>query len=111
VDIIRERIEQDVDPVLAPLWAGLQAERAVVVGNGPTAHVEFAPDYATRIAAARELLDRGYGRPMQATAVEHSGRIDAKHVVEIPDTAERRDAVLTVLARAGMPYSTSGNSN
>jgi hypothetical protein len=51
------------------LWAALHAERALVVGNGPTAHLELVPDHPTRIAAARELLDRAYGRTRQASEV------------------------------------------
>lgn len=34
--------------------------------------------------------------------VEHSGQIDATHVVEIPDTSARRKEVLDLLARAGV---------
>jgi hypothetical protein len=69
VDIIRERIDDRAGEVFDALWGALKAERAVVVGNGPSAHVEMVPDYATHIAAARELLDRGYGRPKQSSEV------------------------------------------
>jgi hypothetical protein len=62
VDVLRERIEQDIDRVLNPLWEALEATQGVVVGTGPTATLEVVPDYRTRIAAVRELLDRGYGR-------------------------------------------------
>lgn len=65
IDVLKERMEQDIDRVLAPLFEALRAEKSVVVGQGPTAHVETVPDIPTRIAAARELLDRGYGRPKQ----------------------------------------------
>jgi hypothetical protein len=34
--------------------------------------------------------------------VEHAGRIDGKHQVEVPDTAERRAAVLELLGDAGV---------
>lgn len=67
VDVLRERIERDIDKVLDPLWDALDATNGVVVGNGASAEVEILPDYRTRIAAARELLDRGYGRPKQQT--------------------------------------------
>ena len=69
VDVLKERIEAGIDEVLKPLWDALTAERAVVVGNGPTAYVESVKDHPTRIAAVRELLDRGYGRPKQATEI------------------------------------------
>lgn len=67
IEILKERIERDIDAVLNPLWAALKATKSVVIsegGNTSTAHqytVEV-PDYPTRIAAARELLDRGYGK-------------------------------------------------
>lgn len=73
VDVLRERIEQDIDKVLNPLWDALEADRGVVVGNGPSAHVDYVPDFSARIAAARELLDRGYGKPKQTNEV--SGNI------------------------------------
>jgi hypothetical protein len=69
VDVLKERIEASIDEVIKPLWDALNAERAVVVGNGPSATMEMVPDYPTRIAAVRELLDRGYGRPRQSSEV------------------------------------------
>lgn len=69
VDVLRERIESDIDEVIDPLWAALGADSGVVVGNGKDAFVEMLPDHKTRIAAARELLDRGYGKPKQATEI------------------------------------------
>jgi hypothetical protein len=69
VDVLREQVEDRAEEVLAPLWDGLTAERAIVVGSGESAELQAAPDMPTRLAAARELLDRAYGRPMQATEV------------------------------------------
>lgn len=65
IDVLKERVEADIDRVLKPLFDALEAEKSVVVGNGPTAHIETVPDIPTRKAAAAELLDRGYGRPKQ----------------------------------------------
>jgi hypothetical protein len=65
VDVLKEWMEANIDETLAPLKEGLSAMKSVVVGQGPTAHVETVPDVPTRMAAARELLDRGYGRPKQ----------------------------------------------
>lgn len=48
--------------MLAPLFDALEASRWVVVGTGPTAHVEMVEDVPVRLAAVRELLDRAYGR-------------------------------------------------
>lgn len=65
VDVLKDWMEAHIDEVLAPLLDGLSAEKSVVVGNGKGAHLETVPDRALRIQAARELLDRGYGRPKQ----------------------------------------------
>jgi hypothetical protein len=69
VDVLRERIEQEIDQVLDPLWDALGAEAGFTVGWGEHAFLEMLPDHKTRIAAVRELLDRGYGRPKQATEI------------------------------------------
>lgn len=70
VDVIRERIEERSGEIFGALWEALRAERPVVVGNGPSARVELVRDFPTSIMAARELLDRGYGRPKQSS--EHT---------------------------------------
>jgi hypothetical protein len=69
VDVILDRIEEKVDELFDILWEAAHAERAVVVGNGPTAFVEMVPDHPTRKAAVAEMLDRGYGRPKQSSEV------------------------------------------
>lgn len=55
--------------VLAALDCALHADKAIVVGNGPKARLEYAPDYELRLKAARELMDRRHGRPKQAHEV------------------------------------------
>ena len=55
VDVIRERIEQDMEPVIAALVDALSASRGVVVGAGESAELELIPDHAARIAAAPRL--------------------------------------------------------
>jgi hypothetical protein len=47
----------------------LTAHRDVVVGHGERASVQFMPDHDARIKAARELLDRAYGKARQALKV------------------------------------------
>lgn len=74
VDVIRERIEQDIDRVIAPLWDALDASN------------KGGEDHATRIAAARELLDRGYGKPKQAT--ELSGSVGVTTFADLAGTVE-----------------------
>jgi hypothetical protein len=69
IDVIRERIEDDMEPVISALLDALTADRGVVVGQGENATVEFVPDHDARIKAARELLDRAYGKARQALEV------------------------------------------
>jgi hypothetical protein len=69
VEALRERVEADIDRVLAPLFEALTATRAVVVGNGPSAYVDAVDDFPTRIVAVRELLDRAYDKPRSAVNV------------------------------------------
>ena len=55
--MLRERLEREIErnETLSVLFDALGAERAVVVGNGPTAHVQHVPDIPTRLAAVRSF--------------------------------------------------------
>jgi hypothetical protein len=67
VDVLRERIEADIDRWLRPLEDGLTADRGLVVGDGPDARIESVPDHGARIKAHREAFDRAFGKPTQPT--------------------------------------------
>jgi hypothetical protein len=69
VDVLRERLEERVDAVLDVLWDGLEADLVTVSGSGEDAERNIEPDHRIRITAAREILDRAYGRPRQTTEV------------------------------------------
>lgn len=73
VDVIRERIEQEIDDWYQVLLDARDAEKAVTIGYGEHAHMELVPDYALRLAAFREAMDRAYGRPKQQTEVSGPG--------------------------------------
>lgn len=73
VEVLREKIENDIEKWLAPYEEALRAERGVVVGNGPEAHVELVPDIPTRMKAADAVLDRIYGKAKQATEITGAG--------------------------------------
>lgn len=95
VDVLRERIEADVDRVLKPLFDALEAEQAMVVGHGRNAHLEMVPDDRIRIVAANALLDRGYGKPRQSIA--HTGPDDGPVNVRVALDDEQRKALSDVL--------------
>lgn len=69
IDAVRERMEAEIDAWLAVLEDARGAMRAVVVGQGEHATVEYVPDHAIRLAAFREAMDRSYGKPRQATGM------------------------------------------
>lgn len=101
VDILREHAEAHAADVLRVVTEGMAAERSVVVGSGDCAHIETVPDHPTRLAAVRELLDRAYGRPTQATEI--SGP-DGGPVQVLDATSEAgRRALRDVLASRAHP--------
>jgi hypothetical protein len=101
VDLLRERIEKDIDRYLAPIEEALEATSGVVVGNGRDAHVEVLPDYGTRLKAAAMALDRVYGRPRQAMEVTGAdGGPVASSLVLDPKLAEEGLDLLARAARA-----------
>jgi hypothetical protein len=84
----------------------LTADRGVVVGQGETASVEFVPDHDARIKAARELLDRAYGKAR--LALELTGEDGAPVAFDAADsgldlrrlTLEQLEQLQELVARA-----------
>lgn len=66
-DVLEKELGEDLEKVVKPLVAGLTATRHVVVGNGPSAHVEEVPDQVERRNTVRDIMDRLDGRPKQTT--------------------------------------------
>lgn len=69
VDVLRERVEADIDRVLAPLFDALTATDGVTIKVDGEVEFFETPDHTIRLAAVRELLDRAYGKAKQATEV------------------------------------------
>lgn len=70
VDVIRESIEARTGQIFAVLWDALGADRGLALNvKGGGMEIGYVPDFPTRIMAAKELLDRAYGRPMQPSEV------------------------------------------
>jgi hypothetical protein len=109
IDVLRERLERDIDKWLKPLEDALTAERTYVTET----EVISKPDHAIRMAAAREGLDRAYGKPKQATEISGpaGGPIEIAPV-EVPDTAQYRRKVAEIAAQSmGVVAATNGNGN
>lgn len=100
-EVLRERVEEQIDAVLKPLFDGLGADKAIVVSGGvkEPGWVEYVPDMPTRLRAAADVLDRVYGKPKQTTEI--AGPDGGPVRVEVPHTAERAASVARILAGAG----------
>lgn len=97
--VLRERVEAKVEEIVDVIFDGLGAEKPVVVGNGPSASMEMVPDYAVRLRAAADALDRVYGKPKQTTEIAGPGG----QPIEIapPRNPQRARDVSRILADAG----------
>ena len=91
------------DGTVTPLPNG-----AIHVHQGEATKIE---DLGAQIAAARELLDRVYGKPKQA--VEHTGQDGGpiRQEVRVPSEQEWHADVARVLADAGALEAHAGNGN
>lgn len=99
MDILRQRFEEEAERYLQPFEEALAAMKAVVVGNGASAHIEMVEDVALRLKAVESILDRIYGRPKQVT--ELTGADGGAVEVAVPNDDERKQALAAVLASTG----------
>lgn len=117
LDVLRHKVEQELglDKVLEPYIKGLDAERALVVGNGPKARIEMAPDTELAMKATDRILDRIYGKPRQAMELTGSG--GGPISVDIPTDEDRQRQMAQLLAMTGAlgtvvpPVTSNGHSN
>lgn len=82
-EILTERVEERADEIMDKLFAGLDGERALVVGTGPNARVEVHPDQEMVLKTVREIWDRMEGRPKQAT--EFKGDMKIRNAEQMQD--------------------------
>lgn len=93
IDVLREKIEADIEGWLQPLVDGRTADRGVVVGDGEAARVEFVPDHRTRMKATAEALDRAFGKPSQVHDIrvtEEEPEVD-REIRELLQEMDARD--------------------
>lgn len=91
-EILRARVEERADEIIEKLLEGLDAERAVVVGNGPGAYVEIVADRVEVLKTIREVFDRMEGRPKSSTEV--TGKFEHLHRDQIDEEIDRLTAEL-----------------
>lgn len=76
------KVTADIKALVEPYSAKAIAKLAWLMGNGDTHQVQ--------LAAAREIMDRAYGKPAQTVAV--SGELDHTHSHQLsPELAELVD--------------------
>jgi hypothetical protein len=99
LDILRQRFEAEAERYFEPFEQALSAMKAVVVGNGASAHIEMVEDVALRLAAVEKLMDRIYGRPKQISEI--TGADGGALEVNVPNDEERKKQLAAVLASTG----------
>lgn len=72
-EILRERVEERAEEIIDKLFAGLGAQRAVVVGTGPQARLEIVEDPDQVLKTIREIYDRFEGKPRQVQEISGPG--------------------------------------
>ena len=97
--ILKEMVENEIAEWLKPYLEALSAEKPVVVGTGPHAHIEMVADVRARQAAADSVMDRVYGKPKQTT--ELTGAEGGPIAVDVPVDKDRELEVARILADNG----------
>jgi hypothetical protein len=103
-EVLLQRIEENIDFVIGPMFEALVAERGLALQvKGGGMEVGYVPDHETRLRAARDLLDRAYGRPRQAVEVtgEDGGPIQTSGIDLSGLSAEELRALRELLGKAG----------
>jgi hypothetical protein len=113
IDILREKVEGEIEKWLKPYEEALEATSGIVVGNGASAELAEVPDYRTRLSAAGAVLDRLYCRPKQATELTGADGGPIQTAPLLPDDPEWEARIAAVQA-AHVPAlngSSNGNGN
>jgi hypothetical protein len=91
IDVLKERIEDEIEDVIAVYR---EATKATRIENG-----REVPDYAIRLRAVEALNDRAYGKPKQVSEISgpEGGPLEHAH---IPTEDEFQKSVAKILAEA-----------
>lgn len=110
VDVLKERMEAEIDTWLGALKDALHAEMPFSVGWGEDAEMEMVPDHRTRLAAFKEACDRAYGKAKQQTEITGA---DGGPIEMVPVARDRGDQVARILGgtRAVPVIIANGNGN
>jgi hypothetical protein len=99
-ELYAEVAEEKREEIRAVLDRGLQAKRSVVVGNGPTAHVQEVEDIPTQLKTVAEITDRTDGKARQSVELtgDEGGPIE---FAGLPTSGDWNKAVAKVLSETG----------
>lgn len=101
-ELYAEVAEEMRDEIREVLKRGLKAQRAVVVGNGPSAHVEEVEDIPTQLKTAAEIADRTDGKPRQSVEMSGpEGEPISASIIFDPETADKARDVLRRASTSG----------
>lgn len=101
-ELLRQRVEERADEIMDKLFAGLGAQRAIVVGTGPKARLEIVEDPDMVLKTIKEIYDRFEGRPRQVSEISGPGGGPIEHDhMSVPTDAEFHSEVAEILASAG----------
>lgn len=72
VDVMRERVESEIEAILKPYFDTLKEATEVAKYEG-VVYTSEVPDLRARVEAAEKLLDRVYGKPTQVAEISAPG--------------------------------------
>lgn len=93
VEVLRQKLEAQIDDWWQVLEDARSAERGLVVGDGPSARIEYVEDHSTRLKAFHAMFDRAIGKPMQfhdVTTREEESEVD-REIADLLAEMDRRD--------------------
>lgn len=85
VDVLREKLEAEIDEWLQVYIGAREATKPVGVGSGEDFQMVEIPDHALRLRALADAFDRVYGKPKQATELSGPGGEPIRTEGDAPD--------------------------
>jgi hypothetical protein len=102
VEVLRERLESDIDRWLAPLEAALGEGKPIQMWDGQERKhtIQYVPDPALGMKALKLALDRVYGRPRQEVEVSGAGGGAVEFEITNPEVREAMHGLVRAVAAA-----------
>lgn len=86
---VRQMLVEATPKAARRVIEALDAERAVVVGNGPSARVEMIPDHDVRIKAYDAIMNRIHGKPSQEITGNDGGPLIGSLVPDMMENLKK----------------------